>query len=437
MTLHGLTPPANPTLPAAAAATISAAQMQLVLKVSRQLSVTADLDSLLEFINESVDDLLGCERSSIWLHDAARNELWTMAASGLGSGVHIRIPAGTGIAGAAFHSSQLVHVPDAYADPRFNPDNDRRTGFRTRNILALRMLDLDGRPVGVIQAINKLTGDFAADGGDGQMLQLLADQAGVAIQRYHLQQQAIEGIALRKELDLARKVQEAMIPKTKPDVPGLEAAGWTRPASVNGGDCFDLWRLPDGRLGIFLADASGHGIAPALVVMQARTLVRTLSETECDARCLLERVNARLADDMVPGRFVTAFLGFLSPADGSLEWYSAGHGPILIRPDPAGPLRALDATAAPLGILPDLLGDPAPPAQLGPGGWIVVTSDGLTEAFAPDGELYGVDRLIDTLKQTDSHPDLTLAALRAAMLKWQGKEEPNDDQTVVAVRRVG
>jgi sigma-B regulation protein RsbU (phosphoserine phosphatase) len=71
-----------------------------------------------------------------------------------------------------------------------------------------------------------------------------------------------------------------MIPKTRPDVPGLDAAGWTKAASVNGGDCFDLWKLPDGRLGILVADASGHGIAPALVVMQARTLVRTLSETE-------------------------------------------------------------------------------------------------------------------------------------------------------------
>src|SRR5205085_11222713 len=125
------------------------------------------------------------------------------------------------------------------------------------------------------------------------------DQAGVAIQRFNLQRSAMESIALRKELDLAKRVQEAMIPKSMPDVPGLDAAGWTKAASVNGGDCFDLWKCPDGRLGILVADASGHGIAPALVVMQARTLVRTLSDTETNPLKLMVRINGRLVEDMV------------------------------------------------------------------------------------------------------------------------------------------
>jgi phosphoserine phosphatase RsbU/P len=434
MTPSGL-PPSAPPANSGAAGVITAAQMQLVLNVSRKLSVTADLDSLLDFINDSVVDLLECERSSIWLHDAARDELWTKSASGMAAaGGQIRIPATTGLAGATFRGAALIHVEDAYADARFNPDTDRRTGFRTRSILAMPMLDLDRKPVGVVQAINKAGGGGFTD-ADEQMIQLVADQAGVAIQRYHLQQQAIEGIALRKELDLARKVQEQMIPKTTPDVPGLEAAGWTRPASMNGGDCFDLWKLPDGRLGIFLADASGHGIAPALVVMQARTLVRTLSETDPDPGSLLMRVNARLADDMVPGRFVTAFLGFLAPDTGRLDWFSAGHSPVLVRPRCDDPIADLLPTAPPLGILPDLSPDPASPIQLAPGGWLAVISDGLSEAFDPAGELFGIERLIETLQQTDCHPETTLALLRAAMLKWQGKEEPIDDQTAVVVRR--
>ena len=87
-------------------------------------------------------------------------------------------------------------------------------------------------------------GDGAASAGfneiDLAMLQLLADQAGVAVQRYSLQQAALESVSLRREMELARGVQEAMIPKGKPDVPGLEAAGWTRPASINGGDFFSV-----------------------------------------------------------------------------------------------------------------------------------------------------------------------------------------------------
>src|SRR5581483_8381161 len=125
-------------------------------------------------------------------------------------------------------------------------------------------------------------------------------------------------VALRREMDLAKKVQEKLIPKSPPDVPGLDATGWTRAASVTGGDCFDLWKMHDGRLGIFLGDASGHGLAPALVVSQVRTLVRSISETESDPGVLLGRVNTRLAEDLETGRFVTAFLGFMT-SDGTLS----------------------------------------------------------------------------------------------------------------------
>lgn len=411
---------------------ISTEQMQLILEVSRKLSMTSDLDELLLCIKDHAEQLLDCQRATIWLHDAATDELWTKVASGLSSG-QVRIPASTGVAGAAFRACQLLHVSKPYEDPRFNPETDRRTGFRTCNILATRMIDLDGQPVGVLQAINKVDSDFAPS--DRDLLQLLAAQAGVAIQRYHLQQQVIESIELRREMELARNVQEAMIPTVMPDVPGLEAAGWSRPASVNGGDCFDLWKLPDGRLGIFLADASGHGIAPALVVMQTRTLVRALSEIESSPVSLMTRVNTRLAADMVPGRFVTAFLAYLCPKTGRLDWMNAGHAPVLVRTAPDRSLESLDAQAPPLGIMPDLLADAAPAVQIEAQGSLIIASDGITESFSPSGELFGMDRLLAALSDANASPKETLSILQRTMHDWQLKDEPNDDQTVVIIRR--
>ena len=431
-------------MPAATGA-ITAEQMRLVLDVSRMLSVTADLDLLLKHITESVAKLLSCDRASIFLHEPKTDELWTKVALGLAGGAEIRIPAGAGIAGAAFKSNEMIHVPRPYEDPRFNPANDRKTGFVTRNILSVPMVDLERRPVGVLQAINKLGGgsdgepDADFSGGDRAMLQLLADQAGVAIQRFHLQRAAIESMALRKELDLAKRVQEAMIPKTRPDVPGLDTAGWTKAASVNGGDCFDLWKMPDGRLGILLADASGHGIAPALIVMQARTLVRTLSDSERDPLKLLVRVNARLAADMVAGRFVTMFLGFLSP-DGTLDWCSGGHAPILLRRSPGAPLESLEPSLPPIGILDQLSEEASPPARLEIGGSLVVTSDGITESFSPAETIYGESRLVQMLETCDACASAgdVVTAIHRAVIDWQGgRDEPTDDQTVVVVRRTG
>src|SRR5687767_3558849 len=195
-----LVPPAGPG--------ITAGQMSLVLDVSRMLAVTADLDALLRRIAEAVTALLNCERASIFLHDAERGELWTKVALGR---QEIRMPAGQGIVGHVFNSGRALHVPRPYDDPRFNREPDRRTGFVTRNVLAVPMVDINQTPVGVIQAINKLPAGSASDGvaagafGDSDlaMLQLLADQAGVAVQRHRLQQAAMESLSLRREMELA------------------------------------------------------------------------------------------------------------------------------------------------------------------------------------------------------------------------------------------
>lgn len=426
------TPSTKP--PAAPQPAITAGQMSLVLDVSRMLAVTADLDLLLRRIAEAVTALLNCERASIFLHDSARRELWTKVA--LMSG-EIRLPDSAGIAGHVFTTNQPLHVPRAYDDPRFSRATDQRTGYVTRNLLAVPMEDIDQKPVGVIQAINKAAGEAFSD-NDLAMLQLLSDQAGVAIQRYRLQQAAMESLSLRREMELARGVQEAMIPKRRPDVPGLDAAGWTKAASINGGDVFDLWRTPDGRLGVLLADASGHGIAPAMVACQVRTLVRTLADAAgggADPFQLLSLVNARLYEDLPPGRFITAFLGFVAP-DGLMTWASGGHGPAVTRDGQGNRPVLLDPTLPPLGVIPDLPEDLPAPVRLDDNGALVVASDGMTEVLSPSGEMFGQSRLLDALKNdAAAQPDEAIVLLRTLVQRWQGKDEPEDDQTLVVVVR--
>ncbi|MGD0541958.1 MAG: SpoIIE family protein phosphatase, partial [Tepidisphaeraceae bacterium] len=247
---------------------------------------------------------------------------------------------------------------------------------------------------------------------------------------------AMEVAVFSKEMELARQVQVALIPARPPNVAGLEAEGWAIAASMTGGDCYDLWEMHDGRLAILLADASGHGLAPAMIVSQVRTLVRTLSEFQTNPFELLSRVNRRLADDLEANRFVTAFLGFLKP-DGRLEWASAGHGPMFWCADANGELLDLDSTSLPLGIQPDWADDTAPPPlHLHPDGMLVVFSDGIFEAPAPDGNMFGVERIKQGLLASRRLPCVQIiAALRTAVQQWQAKIEPVDDQTIVIVRR--
>jgi CHASE2 domain-containing sensor protein len=250
---------------------------------------------------------------------------------------------------------------------------------------------------------------------------------------------ATENQIFQKEMLLAKNVQKALVPDKAPELPGINADGWTLPADMTGGDLFDLWQLPDGRLGILVADASGHGLAPAMIVSQVRTLVHMMSEYEPNPHDLLRRVNTQLARDLETGRFVTAFLAFLR-TDGELQWASAGHGPMYWCPTGEGELLELDSSGLPLGVQEDWLADdPSPPLKMELTGRLIVFSDGIFEAHALDPKvgLFGTDPIKEILHNA-CHASSTeiIHSIRDAVQKFQGKKEPVDDQTIVVVRRV-
>ena len=411
---------------------VTADQMKLVLDLSRMLAVTTDLDALLTAMADACCKMLRCDRASIWFHDPAAGELWTKVA--VGTAV-IRIPSFAGVVGAAFTANVVLDVPDPQHDPRFDPNSDRRTGYHTRSLLASPMLDSGGKPIGVIQAVNKLDGVFSP--GDIGLLQLLADQAGVAVQRYRLQAVAVVAAESAKEMALARRVQEGLLPASIPVVRGLDIAGWARPASVTGGDCYDLWTMNDGRTGLLVADASGHGIAAALVVSQVRSLVRVLCDIgDCDPHCILSRVNARLSQDLESSRFVTAFLGIID-ANGKVDWQSAGHGPIFFRAGGSDAVDCMSATTTPLNAVSELPGECPPPLQIGPGGTLAVLSDGIFEAFSPAMEQFEAYRVVEWMDNTEGQPAVKrLKRLESEVDGWQNGPVPLDDQTAVVVTRV-
>jgi sigma-B regulation protein RsbU (phosphoserine phosphatase) len=142
-----------------------------------------------------------------------------------------------------------------------------------------------------------------------------------------------------------------------------------------------------------------------------------------------------MSEDLEADRFVTAFIGFFS-ADGTVEWASAGHGPILWRCAAGEAVQELMPTDMPLGVMPDLMGEAAPAISLRDGGVLAIVSDGIFEARNPVGEQFGMPRVIEHLEEhCDCNPPAVIGSLRAATTAWQGQEEPLDDQTIVVARR--
>ncbi len=409
---------------------VSAEQLRHLLDLSRTLAVTVDLEHLLPETAQIACKLLRCERASVYFHDPATNELWTQVAIGA---PQIRLPRGRGIAGHVFETAESILTPDAYADPRFNRETDTLTRFRSRDILTVPMLDLHHKAVGVVQALNSRDGFTQTD---LELLQLVADQAGVAVQRHRLNQQVIESAQMRKEMQLAAIVQTELLPKEVPQLDSIDVAGWSVPASVTGGDCYDLWKLSDGRLAMLVADAAGHGMAPAMVVAQVRSLVRTLAGPDESPADVLNRVNGRLAEDLSPQRFVTAVLAYLSP-DGTIEMASAGHGPLLFSPSEDAPLQEMNASGLPLVVVADPTVEPIEPLHLAPGGALVLLSDGIFEAPSRTGELLGIDRVRAALRSQANEPaSKQIEHLQLMVKTWSGGGELKDDQTVVIARRL-
>ena len=179
-----------------------------LLEVSRRLSRTGDLPSILGLVIDALRDLLDADRATVFEFDAKQHELFTQVAHGIGGSgdapAVIRIPMDAGIAGLAATTRKIVNISDAYAEPRFNRAVDQKTGYRTRTILAIPLMDHDGELVGVAQVLNRREGTF--DAADEELAEGLAANAAVAMRRGRLIEDRIERERLEREVDLAKGI---------------------------------------------------------------------------------------------------------------------------------------------------------------------------------------------------------------------------------------
>lgn len=206
---------------------------------------------------------------------------------------------------------------------------------------------------------------------------------------------------MEEELRIAGEIQRGLLPTVSPDVSGFSLAGWSRAAESAGGDTYDFLQLPGGQWMVSLADASGHGMGPALLADETRAMLRALSVRSRDAADILRELRTLLALDLPKGHFVTCFLGLLDPASATLSYASAGQGPILFYDTASDRLQqeaATDVPLMPLGILRLMdVGQTLRQHKFETGTFLAVVSDGLYEAANASGQQFGIPRLAQAL----------------------------------------
>ena len=286
---------------------------------------------------------------------------------------------------------------------------------------------------GVITAYNKKGGaGFTED--EQRLLSIIAAQSAQVVENARLNERERQLLKMQEEIRLASKIQNDLLPKAAPDIPGYEIAGRSIPAQVVGGDYFDFIPVNDHRLAICVGDVSGKGLPASLLMANTQATLRGQTFINPSAHECMERSNKLLFDSTSPDKFVTMFYSVLDVSSHQLSYSNAGHDiPYLL--SPAGPLKRLNVGGVPLSMLEQF------PFQeetiaMQPGDLLVICSDGIPEAMDVNQVQFTDERLsllLDKLRAASAVD--VIDGIVAAVRKHAGTAPQADDMTVVVVKR--
>ena len=215
--------------------------LERMLDLSMRLGRSSELNEILGVIIDALRDLLDADRATVFTHDRARSELVIHVAHGMGGekAKEIRIPDTAGIAGACASTRTTINISDAYADARFNQEIDRTTGYRTKSILAIPLIDHEGGLVGVAQVLNTRHGQFSV--ADERLAAGIASNAAIALRRAQLIEDHLARVQLERELSVAREIQESSFPRALPTNANYDIVGRSTPATERLGSFLVHW----------------------------------------------------------------------------------------------------------------------------------------------------------------------------------------------------
>lgn len=243
--------------------------------------------------------------------------------------------------------------------------------------------------------------------------------------------------SLTAQFEEVARVQQSLLPAIHPTIAGLRIATSYLPSDLAGGDYYDFFELPDGRWGFLIADVSGHGVAAATIMAMLHAILHSYPHLDRGPGAVMEWANSRLAAANMDSSFVTAVFAIYDPATRRLGYARAGHPPPLVKDGRTGSVYPLEGAASvPLGIASDY--DVAEASvTLRPGDTVVLYTDGITEAFAPDRKtMFGVVGLERALEACTGDPDCVVDTVHTALFKHTSVLTRTDDQTLVALRVV-
>lgn len=411
-----------------------------LLDLSNQLLSRTDLNDLMDYIVGQVQSLLQVDAVSLLLPGADPNQLDFLAATGWNRDPVAKcrqVPSGQGSRSGQVMESRRPLVMNSFesnnALPDLSVDWFSPEDFKSAALIPLVAQE---KSLGVMAIHSRIQRRFGDE--EVRFLQLMANQAAMAIERARLRKEEIARQRLEKELAVGRQIQLSLLPKASPVKPGWEFCDTYKAARQVGGDLYDFFELPGqpNLLGLVIGDVADKGVPAALFMGVSRTLIRSAALSGASPAKALEEVNRLILAESKTGLFLSAFYGILDTSTGRFTFSNAGHNPPLVYRSNSGDFLSLSTEGIVLGIL-DQLVYKEDEVALSPADLLICYTDGVTEAMNPEMEEFGLDRLQEVIANcAEESATEVLESIVAAVNNHAGQMDQFDDFTLFVVKRL-
>jgi serine phosphatase RsbU (regulator of sigma subunit)/anti-sigma regulatory factor (Ser/Thr protein kinase) len=324
-------------------------------------------------------------------------------------------------------------APEPVQVDQLKIDSPGVQALRDAGVKMVVPLVTQGELIGLLNLGERLSEqEYSAD--DRRLLESLAGQAAPALRVAQLVREQEAEVRRREryeqEMRVAQLIQQNFLPKELPSKAGWNVDAYYQPAREVGGDFYDFIDLPGGQLGVVVGDVTDKGVPAALVMASTRSVLRSSAQRLIEPGEVLARVNELISQDMPPNMFVTCLYGILEPATGRFRFANAGHNLPCVQTDEGA--VEVRATGMPLGLLPGMTYEENE-VLVGPGRTLLLYSDALPEAHAPDGRMFGFPRLVEV---AGASGDRVIDGVLTELGHFTGPDwEQEDDITVVSMMR--
>lgn len=412
------------------------AKLKGVLEISRALAGTADLNSLLPKILDTLFNIFPhADRGCVLFNDPALGKMVPKAMKHRRAGDDETVKLSRTILKTVLEQKTGILSADAASDSRFQA-SESISNLTIRSMMCVPMLSLNGDPMGIINIdTQNAFNQFRAE--DLDLLMAVAGQAAMSYEQANLLVTAMEKQKQDKEMNIAMGVQRSLLPTEIPKPDGWEIYASYDTAQAVGGDYYDVFMLEDGkRVCLAFGDVAGKGVPASLVMSRIATVVTNVMAFVTDVQEAIQRINHQMCTRAVEGRFVTFVLLVIDLETGEMKIANAGHMPIMIRKTDGSIIEfGEEAVGVPIGVIDEFPYDVLT-RTIEKGETCVIYTDGVSEAMNPNSDLYGVDRLRELMAASQGgHADELGKTILADVRKFADGRPQNDDITIMVFGR--